>query len=125
MPTPPTPPRPPQPTGAPTPPHIAPGAGASPTGRSTTAPAEPSSATSTSQTSAVQPSAPAKPHGELDRRTLQAMRTFDVLLRNGQTWHGVRLLEMDSWSLLLEVPEQGRVLLPKHAVDAYLLGQSR
>jgi hypothetical protein len=80
--------------------------------------------TSTSQTSAVQPSAPAKPHGELDRRTLQAARTFDVLLRNGQTWHGVRLLEMDSWSLLLEVPEQGRVLLPKHAVDAYLLGRS-
>ena len=64
-----------------------------------------------------------KPHGELDRRTLQVARTFDVLLRNGQTWRGVRLLEMDSWSLLLDVPEQGRVLLPKHAVDAYQLGR--
>ena len=73
----------------------------------------------------AQPSTPPKLHGELDRRTLGAARTFDVLLRNGQTWRGVRLLEMDSWSLLLEVPEHGRVLLPKHAVDAYLLGRSR
>jgi hypothetical protein len=80
-------------------------------------------AASASQAPAPQPSAPAKPHGELDRRTLNAARTFDVLLRNGQTWRGVRLLEMDSWSLLLDIPEQGRVLLPKHAVDAYLLGR--
>jgi hypothetical protein len=55
---------------------------------------------------------------------LQAASTFDVLLRNGQTWRGVRLLEMDSWSALLEVPDQGRVLVPKHAVDAHLLGRS-
>jgi hypothetical protein len=44
----------------------------------------------------VQPSTPPKPHGELDRRTPQAARTFDALLRSGQTWHGVRLVEMDS-----------------------------
>jgi len=42
------------------------------------------------------------------------------VLRNGQSWKRVRLLEMDSWSLLLQT-QQGRVLLPKHAVDAYLL----
>jgi hypothetical protein len=74
---------------------------------------------------AAQPSGPPKAHGELDRRTLQAARTFDMLLRNGQTWRGVQLVEMDSWSVLLEVPDQGRVLVPKHAVDAYLLGRPR
>ncbi len=42
------------------------------------------------------------------------------MLRNGQTWQRVRLVEMDTWSLLLET-DQGRVLLPKHAVDLYLL----
>jgi hypothetical protein len=50
----------------------------------------------------------------------RAARTFDVL-RNGQTWRGVRLPELDSWSLLLEGPDHGRVLPPKHAVDASLL----
>ena len=59
-----------------------------------------------------------KPAAELDRRTLQAAGTFDVVLRGGQTWRRVRLLEMDSWNLLLET-EQGRVLLPKHSVDWY------
>jgi hypothetical protein len=53
----------------------------------------------------------------------KATRTFDVLPRNGQTWRGVRLVEMDSWSLLLDVPDQRRVLLPEHAVDAHLLGR--
>ena len=86
-------------------------------------PAQSSAGTSTNQTPAVQSSTPPKPHGELDRRTLQAVRTFDVLLRNCPPWRGVRLVEMDSWSLLLDVPEQRRVLLPKHAVDAYLLGR--
>ena len=66
------------------------------------------------------PGAPPKPKGDLDRRTLLAAGTFGVLLRNGQTWQRVELLEMDQWSLLLET-ERGRVLLPKHAVDAYLL----
>jgi hypothetical protein len=50
----------------------------------------------------------------------RAARTFDVL-RNGQTWRGVRPVELDSWSVLLDVPDQGRVLLPKPAVDAYRL----
>jgi len=64
---------------------------------------------------------PPKPKGGgLDQRTLTAAGTFGVLLRNGQTWQRVTLLDMDTWSLLLET-EQGRVLLPKHAVDAYLL----
>ncbi len=54
------------------------------------------------------------PDDELDRRTLTTARTFGVLLRNGQTWKQVKLLETD----------QGRVLLPKHAVDAYLLDQA-
>ncbi len=49
-----------------------------------------------------------------------AAGTFGVLLRNGQTWQRVELLEMDQWSLLLET-ERGRVLLPNHAVDADLL----
>ena len=125
MPTPPTPPGPARPTSAPAPSQtVHTPAPTRPVGPPPAA-AQSSSATSTSQTPAAQPSAPAKPHGELDRRTLNAARTFDVLLRNGQTWRSVRLLEMDSWSLLLEVPEQGRVLLPKHAVDAYLLGRSR
>jgi len=66
------------------------------------------------------PSAPPKPRGELDRRTLTAARTFDVVLRNGQTWKSVRLLEMDTWSLLVEADGR-RILLPKHAIDAYLL----
>ena len=73
----------------------------------------------------AQPSAPVQAAGKLDQRTLNAVRTFDVLLRNGQTWRGVRLIEMDNWSLLLDVPEQGRVLLRKHAVDRYLLGHTR
>jgi len=60
---------------------------------------------------------------ELDRKTLMATGTFGVLLRNGQTWQRVKLLEMDQWSLLVET-EQGKTLLPKHAVDAYLLGPS-
>src|ERR671939_90331 len=120
MPTPPTPPGPARPTSAPAPSQtVHTPAPTRPVGPS---PAAAGSATSTSQTPAAEPSAPAKPHGELDRRTLNAARTFDVLLRNGQTWRGVRLIEMGSWSLLLEVPEQGRALLPKHAVDAYLLG---
>jgi len=64
---------------------------------------------------------PPKPKGgDLDRRTLTAAGTFGVLLRNGQTWQTVKLLEMDAWNLLLET-ERGCVLLPKHAVDAYLL----
>jgi len=63
---------------------------------------------------------PPKPKGELDRRTLTTARTFDVVLRSGQTWKSVRLLEMDTWSLLVEADGR-RVLLPKHAVDAYLL----
>ena len=49
--------------------------------------------------------------------------TFGVLLRGGQTWQTVKLLEMDAWSLLLET-EHGCVLLPKHTVDAYLLDPS-
>jgi len=53
-----------------------------------------------------------KPEPNLDRRTLLAAGRFGILLRNGQTWQRVKLLETD----------QGRVLLPKHAVDAYLLG---
>jgi len=32
----------------------------------------------------------------------------------------VKLLDMDTWSLLVQTG-QGRVLLPKHSVDAYLL----
>jgi hypothetical protein len=59
----------------------------------------------------------------MDQRVLRAAGSFDVLLRNGQTWSHVRLLDMDAWNLLIET-EQGRVLLPKHATDAYLLGRS-
>jgi len=69
------------------------------------------------------PSPKPPPRVELDRKTLTAAGTFGVLLRNGQTWQRVKLLEMDQWSLLVET-EQGKVLLPKHAVDAYLLGPS-
>lgn len=43
-----------------------------------------------------------------------------MVLQNGPTWRDVRLVEMDTWSLLVDT-DQGRVLLPKHAVDAYLL----
>jgi len=82
-------------------------------------PPKPQPVTSTALPTAA-PGAPTKPKGELDRRTLMAAGTFGVLLRNGQTWQRVELLEMDQWSLLLET-ERGRVLLPKHAVDAYLL----
>jgi hypothetical protein len=35
---------------------------------------------------------------------------------------GARLLEMDTWSVLLDVAGQGRGLVPKHAIDGYLLG---
>jgi len=69
---------------------------------------------------------PPKPKGgggSLDQRTLTAAGTFGVLLRNGQTWQTVKLLEMDAWNLLLET-EHGCMLLPKHAVDAYLLDPS-
>src|SRR5438445_723454 len=38
----------------------------------------------------------------LDQRILRAAGSFDVLLRNGQTWSHVRLLDMDTWSLLIE-----------------------
>lgn len=123
MPTSPTPPTPPRPTGGPTPsrppqtPATVRDASSSPT------PTHAGAASSTTPAGPAPPSTPPKLHGELDRRTLVPARTFDVLLRNGQTWHGVRLLEMDSWSLLLDVPDHGRVLLPKHAVDAYLLGR--
>ncbi len=82
---------------------------------------QPTTATTT-QTPAP-PSTPPKPKGELDRRTLTTARTFDVVLRSGQTWKSARLLEMDTWSLLVEADGR-RVLLPKHAVDAYLLDPS-
>jgi hypothetical protein len=76
-----------------------------------------SSATSPRSRGAVDPRA------GMDQRVLRAAGSFDVLLRNGQTWSHVRLLDMDAWNLLIET-EQGRVLLPKHATDAYLLGRS-
>ena len=59
-------------------------------------------------TPAVQSSAPPNSQGELDRHTLHAARTFDMLLRNGQNWRGVRLVKLDTWSLLLVLPGQGR-----------------
>ncbi len=43
---------------------------------------------------------------------LTTARTFGVLLRNSQTWKSVRLVEMDTWSLLLDT-DQGRVLRPR------------
>ncbi len=83
-------------------------------------PPRPQPTTATTAQTPVPPGVPPKPKGDLDRRTLLAAGTFGVLLRNGQTWQRVELLDMDQWSLLLET-ERGRVLLPKHAVDAYLL----
>jgi len=64
-------------------------------------PAKPQPATGTAAPTLTPPGAPPKPKGELDRRTLTSARTFGVLLRNGQTWNRVRLLEMDTWSLLV------------------------
>ncbi len=69
------------------------------------------------------PSIPPKPKAlfnQLDTRLLRQAGTFTVLLRNGERWEKVKLLDMDTWSLLVQT-DQGRVLLPKHSVDAYLL----
>ncbi len=68
-------------------------------------------------------SIPPKPKAlfnQLDTRLLRQAGTFTVLLRNGERWEEVKLLDMDTWSLLVQTG-QGRVLLPKHSVDAYLL----
>ncbi len=69
------------------------------------------------------PSIPPKPkalYDRLDARLLREAGTFTVPLRNGERWEKVKLLDMDTWSRLVQ-SDQGRVLLPKHAVDVYLL----
>ncbi len=79
--------------------------------------------TRTAQPTAPPPSIPSKPkalYNQLDTRLLRQAGTFTVLLRNGERWEKVQLLDMDTWSLLVQT-SQGRVLLPKHSVDAYLL----
>jgi len=58
------------------------------------------------------PSIPPKPkalYDRLDARLLREAGTFTVLLRNGERWEKVKLLDMDTWSLLVQ-GDQGRVL---------------
>ncbi len=69
---------------------------------------------------AQHPTQPKALYSQLDARLLRQAGTSTVLLRNGERWEKVKLLELDTWSLLVQTG-QGGVLLPKHSIDAYLL----
>jgi sRNA-binding regulator protein Hfq len=58
----------------------------------------------------------------LEQRILRG-QPFGLVLRNGEKWERCELIAMDRWSLLVR-QAYGRRLVPKHAVDYYMLADA-